>query len=145
MISFIEYRNQIASLKEQEYIKIFMYNMNNPDSPECILQYLYNNNYVKLDSYEKLYPILHALNSPTDLVIIQGNIHYNYNTSSVLFNSDTHQPLFVQNIYIRFKITDNDTIYHILISPPILSTNKWIYYNNSNNQKIENFIDPIVE
>ena len=128
VIKFSDFRNNRMSAENRELIEyILLAEFNNPDSYYSTLQILYNNplhfnspnaNF-GICTYENLKQIHNIAISKNDVIEIQGDVHSNHHSSAVLIKYPEQQPMFVEDTYIRCRVSGGPII-HIMVKPPTI-------------------------
>ena len=149
MLEFAEYMNNTLSESDKEFIKGIIDHLKNPDSCISNIQFLYNNSdhftttSNGISSDEDIKELLKKIYSKNQILTVQGNIHSNYHISNVLINCYSMYPLFVKDTYIRLKDINN-RVYHILLTPPEITTENYMIKVSECSHDIRYVIPPVI-
>jgi hypothetical protein len=125
---------EIPKIQKKVITDIF-YSFRDIYSFNSILQYIYNNNshQITVNSSKNICDpnYLRYINeialSKDQNIIVYGTIHENHHASNVLLDIN-YRPLFVKDRYIRIKIGSDPNYSHILVQPPTISNDTYLYY-----------------
>jgi hypothetical protein len=149
MLEFKTFRGATCDEYTQQFIMNVFHELSNHNSFYTNLQLIYNNALhfqtipVDICTYRALNSINRKVFSQNKNLIIQGDIHSNNHVSGVLVDAETGRNLFVEDTYIRVKDVETNEIFHILLTPPKLSSPKpYMYYLSPGCSKPTFFIPP---
>jgi hypothetical protein len=128
MIEFRKRGQDEMDENTKQFIGDLFYSLCNPNSFAYNLNMLYNNsqhfmnnNLPNLCTQEQLCQLSEQSLSSDYKIVIEGSIHSNSHTSSIIHNMTLGSPVFVQDDYVRFRVNGSN-VQHILVNSPKISS-----------------------